>query len=135
MTPEKEHTGNTGDVTVLFGDYLVEKGLVEQSHRDNALAIQEAVNHRLGILATMEEILTVSQVFTILDEQRLTGRPFGQIARMMNLIDEEHLIRLLDKQDELRMRVGEILVGLGYLEYKPMEDALEQFCAECYQCD
>jgi hypothetical protein len=127
-------TGDSENATVRFGDYLVDRRLVAASHLNSALDIQNAVNHKLGILATMDEILTVSQVYTILEEQRRSGRPFGQVARMLDLINQEHLLRLLDKQSELRMRVGEILVGLGYLTVQQMETALEDYCAECYEC-
>jgi hypothetical protein len=125
-----EEKGGDGAATVHFGEYLVEQGLIEPGQRDDALAIQETVNQKLGILATMDEILTVSQVYTILDEQRRTKKPFGQVARSLNLIDEEHLEKLLDHQSELWMRVGEILVGLGYIDFEKMEAELEEFCAQ-----
>ncbi len=125
-----EEKSGDGKATVHFGEYLVEQGLIESDHRDDALAIQDAVNQKLGIMATMDDILTVTQVYTILDEQRSTKLPFGQVARTLNLIDEEHLEKLLDRQNELWMRVGEILVGLGYIEYDRMETELEEFCAE-----
>ncbi len=128
-----ERKSGDGKATLHFGEYLVEQGLIEQGHRDDALAIQGAVNHKLGILATMDEILTVSQVYTVLDEQRRSGQPFGQVARTLDLIDEDHLEKLLDRQNELWMRVGEILVGLGYLEYDRMEAELEEFCAEFHE--
>ncbi|MBW7997773.1 MAG: hypothetical protein FVQ81_14620 [Candidatus Glassbacteria bacterium] len=127
MIVDREKQNATEGATVHFGEFLVGKGMIEPEQRDNALAIQEAVNHKLGIMATMDEILTVSQVYTILDEQRRTGRPFGQAARRLNLIDDKYLIKLLDRQNKLRLRVGEILVGLGYLEHDRMEAALDEF--------
>ena len=131
MASESTVSSGNGSATVHFGEYLVEKGVIGQEQRDDALAIQGAVNHKLGILATMDEILTVTQVFTILDEQRRSGKPFGQVACELNLIDEEHLERLLDKQNKLRLRVGEILVGLGYMECCKMSDALDHFKQDC----
>ncbi len=122
-----EHVGGDGSATVRFGDYLVEQGLIKPDHRDDALAIQETVNQKLGLMATMDEILTVSQVYTILEEQRRSGQPFGEVARRLNLLDGEHLEKLLDRQGKLRLRVGEILVGLGYLDHSQMEAALDQF--------
>ena len=113
-----------------FGEFLVEKGLIGENQRDDALAIQEAVNHRLGFLATIEEIITVEQVFTILEEQKKTDKPFGELAREMKLIGRKKLGELLERQNSLRMKVGEILVGLSYIGKEKMEAALGQFTEE-----
>ncbi|MFH1069133.1 MAG: hypothetical protein V1794_05865 [Candidatus Glassbacteria bacterium] len=121
---------NRLQATKRFGEFLVEKGLIDEDQRDDALAIQEAVNHRLGFMATIEEVITVAQVFTILEEQKKNHRPFGELAREMKLLDREKLARLLDRQNGLRMKVGEILVGLMYLKKEEMETALEHFLKE-----
>jgi len=114
----------------LFGDFLIEKGLITEEKRDDALAVQKAVNLRLGILASMDEIISVAQIYEVLERQRLTGKPFGETARELYLIDEGQLGHLLKRQNSLKMKVGDILVGLLYLKKEAMEAALEHFIRE-----
>ena len=113
-----------------FGEYLVEKGLIEEEQRDEALMIQEAIYQRLGALATVEDFLSVTQLYDILEEQKYTGTMFGETACKMNLLEDEQLEALLNLQDKVKMKVGEILVGLFYLQRDTMEAALAKFLKE-----
>lgn len=113
-----------------FGEFLVKKGLISQEERDDALAIQNAVNFRLGIMANIQEIITIGQIFDVLEYQKGSGEKFGEVARNLNLMDEDQLRKLLQSQEQLRMKVGEILVGLMYLKKEEMEAALEHFIQE-----
>jgi len=121
---------NSSETRKRFGEFLVERGLLSPEAVEDALAIQSAIHHRLGILALIQEIISISQIFEILHKQRLTGKPFGEIARQMNLIDEKRLQQLLQQQEQLRMKLGQILVGLLYLTKEEMEKALAQFLEE-----
>ena len=113
-----------------FGEFLVEKGLISEEERDDALAIQNAINLRLGILANVQEIITVGQIFDVLEHQKGSGKKFGEAARHLSLMNEDQLRKLLQSQEQLRMKVGEILVGLTYLKKEEMETALEHFIRE-----
>jgi hypothetical protein len=124
---KKPEAQKPSGVNKLFGEYLIEKGLISLEQRDDALAIQNSINHRLGILASMEDILSVSQIFDVLSEQKDTGKPFGETARLLNLISDSQLSELLERQRGKRLRVGEILVGLLYLEKEEMEKELKKF--------
>jgi len=130
---EKDKDFSGGDASAKirrFGEFLVEKGLISKEDRDDALAIQNAVNLQLGILANLEEIITIGQIFDILEYQKKSGGKFGEIAKNFKLIDEKQLGRILKNQEDLRMKVGEILVGLTYLKKEELEAALEQFIRE-----
>ncbi len=124
---KKPEAQKPSGITKLFGEYLVGKGLISLEQRDDALAIQNSINHRLGVLASMEDILSVSQIFDVLSEQKDTGKPFGETARLLNLISDSQLSELLERQKGKRLRVGEILVGLLYLEKEEMEKELKKF--------
>lgn len=113
-----------------FGEFLVEKRLISTEERDDALAIQNAINLRLGILANMQEIITIGQIFDVLEYQKESGEKFGEAAKHLHLIDKVQLGKLLQSQEKLRMKVGEILVGLTYLKKEEMETALERFIRE-----
>jgi len=122
--------GETSNKIRRFGEFLVEKGLISEEERDDALAIQKAINLRLGILANMQEIITIGQIFDVLECQKESGEKFGETAKHLNLIDKDQLGKLLQSQKKLKMKVGEILVGLTYLKREDMETALENFIQE-----
>lgn len=113
-----------------FGEFLVEKGLIEESQRDEALEIQEAVYQRLGALAAVEDMISVTQLYDILEQQKYTGTMFGETAKRMKLLDEDQLSELINLQDKVKMKLGEILVGLFYLQRNAMEAALDHFLQE-----
>jgi len=132
MTEEKK--ANEAEPTAVikkrFGEYLIEKGLITGEQLDDALAIQESINHRLGTIATMEDIITVAELYDILDRQNLLGSPFGETAKLLHLINDKQLSDLLRRQQREKMKVGEILVGLIYLQKLEMEAALDEFFRE-----
>lgn len=113
-----------------FGEFLVDKGLIQPEQRDEALTIQEAIYQRLGSLAAVEDMISVTELYDILDEQKYTGAMFGETAKRMKLLDESQLGELLNIQKKVRMKLGEILVGLFYLQRNTMEAALENFWKE-----
>jgi hypothetical protein len=113
-----------------FGEFLVDKGLIQSEQLDEALTIQEAIYQRLGSLAAVEDMISVTELYDILDEQKYTGAMFGETAKKMKLLDENQLGELLNIQEKVRMKLGEILVGLFYLQRNTMEAALEHFWKE-----
>jgi len=122
--------GKVSNIIRHFGGFLIEKGLISEEECDDGLVIQKAINVRLGILANMQEIITVAQIYDILEYQKENKGTFGKAARHLNMIDKKQLRKLLQRQKKLRMKVGEILVGLTYLNKEEMETALEHFLHE-----
>ncbi|MFC1537776.1 hypothetical protein ACFL4P_03015 [Gemmatimonadota bacterium] len=94
------------------------------------MSIQKAINRRLGTMATMEDIITVAELYNILERQNMLCRPFGETAKLLHLINDKQLIELLQRQQREKMKVGEILVGLVYLQKLEMEAALDNFFGE-----
>jgi len=113
-----------------FGDYLIEKGLISIEERDEALSIQGAINFRLGMLANIEEVISIAQIINVLIEQKKSGKPFGVVARQLKLIDKKELDQLLKRQESLRMKIGEVLVALGCLGKDDLNAALKNFGIE-----
>ena len=129
MTEGKKANGEdtTAIIKRRFGEYLIEKGLITEEQLEDALAIQAAINRRLGTIATMEDIITVAELYDILDRQQMLKEPFGETAKLLHLINDKQLTDLLRHQQREKMKVGEILVGLLYLQKLEMEAALDDF--------
>ena len=132
MTEQKQAKGGETAAVIKrrFGEYLIEKGLITEDQLEDALAIQSAINHRLGTMATMEDIITVAELYDILDRQHMLDKPFGETAKLLKLIKDKQLTELLRRQQREKMKVGEILVGLLYLQKLEMETALDDFFRE-----
>ena len=101
--------------------------MITEEQLEDALAIQAAINRRLGTIATMEDIITVAELYDILDRQQMLKEPFGETAKLLHLINDKQLTDLLRHQQREKMKVGEILVGLLYLQKLEMEVALDDF--------
>ncbi len=132
MTERKKAKGEDTTTVIKrrFGEYLIDKGLITEEQLEDALAIQRAINRRLGTMATMEEIITVAELYDILDRQHMLKEPFGETAKLLCLINDKQLTDLLRRQQRDKMKVGEILVGLLYLQKLEMEAALDDFFLE-----
>lgn len=87
----------------------------------DAEAFAEAVWHHyssrppLGKLAMKMGLLSMNQVFTVLNEQAMHGLPFGESAIKCGLMTHEQLATALLLQEELATSVEDILVKKGEL--------------------
>ncbi|MEA1997396.1 MAG: hypothetical protein U9N45_07140, partial [Gemmatimonadota bacterium] len=66
----------------------------------------------------------------VLERQKETGELFGETMKSLNMINDVKLSELLELQIEKQMKIGEILVGLLYLNKEVMENLLVDFLKE-----
>ncbi len=115
---------------IFFGQYLVERGIVEKEHLEAAISLMEQSNRTIGQLAKEAGLISDEDGDFILDEQRSTDRYFGEIAIEKGLLTEEQVTGLLDKQRNNRIRLGESLVRLGHLEMSKLFQVLDEYHKE-----
>lgn len=103
--------------SVLFGEFLITRGLATEEQILRALDSQKKSRPYLGTMAIMEKYLTMKDVYTILNRQvHEPEKKFGQIAIELGLLDEKKLDRILNLQKERTPpHVGELLVEQGVL--------------------
>jgi hypothetical protein len=113
---------------MTFGGFLVRRGVVTRRQLIAALDEQRRQETRIGKLALRERLLTLEELFLILDAQ-IDGdsTPFGRLGVAMGLLRPEDVERLLLLQRQSRPRVGEILVELGALTETELENQLRDF--------
>jgi len=114
----------------FFGQFLIQEQAITVEQLREALDLMNRQNLMLGQLAVEENFLSESQANQINREQRYTDRPFGSIAISQNLLDSTQVKRLLELQQEKRIRIGEALVQLGYLNEDDLGKHLGQFKAK-----
>ncbi len=121
--------------TKLFGQFLLEEGIIDPEQLYEALRYQQENNKVLGELARDEGILSAQQVGEVLDWQLCEDRDFGEAALEMGLLDSDQLGNLLRIQRERRVYLGDALVALGALDEQRMKSELERCTSEGDQPD
>ena len=111
----------------FFGQYLIQEKVITVEQLREALELMNKQNLMLGQLAVEEKYLTESEANQINREQRYTDRPFGSIAISQDLLDDDQVKRLLELQQEKRIRIGEALVQLSYLVEEDLGKHLSRF--------
>lgn len=114
----------------LFGEFLVDKGLVDEETLVIALDQQRQVNSPLGQVALKCGIINKKELFRILTEQRKPesrDKSFGLIALELDILTVEEVDSLVARQSESNLMLGEILVDEGALSRNQLEQSLQEF--------
>ena len=114
----------------LFGQFLLEEGVVNPDQLYAALNYQHQNNKVLGELAREKNLLTEQQVAQILEWQLCEDADFGEAAVSMGMLDQAGLDRLLKLQEEKYIHLGEALVAIGAVGQEEMDRELERFGSE-----
>lgn len=88
------------------------------------------ITRRIGMILVEEGYLDAqqqNQVLKIQQSRQGSGdyKPFGQICVELNYLSHEELQRVLRKHNK-RIRLGELLINLGYLQAEQVQQALAQ---------
>ena len=112
---------------MFFGEYLLERGLVNSDRILDALEIQYKRRIPLGRLAIREGIMSVDQVLKTLVWSREADVRFGVTAINAGYLEEGFLVHLLRIQQVELPRLGDILVDMGAIDRPTMKMALTDF--------
>ncbi len=129
MTVSLCETKSGKDSRIRFGEFLLNKGEVNEYGLEHALHYQRAEHVALGALAVQGEYLSERQLCDVKDCQRERGGLFGEIAVELGLINEDGVNELLEMQEKKHTRIGEVLVMFGAIRRKDMESRLQDFHA------
>jgi hypothetical protein len=119
---------------MLFGKYLVERGVINTDQFYQALKAQLASRPQLGTLAVKRRLLTMGQVFEVLEAQ--SDRPlerFGDLAVEMGFITSDNVALLLREQSDLTKPFAELFIDLGILDRLEVKIFHREFSAAAGQ--
>lgn len=111
----------------FFGQYLIEKGVIDSDQIRDALTLMDEENRSLGLLAEAGGILTAEETAKVNAQQRHCDIPFGELAVEMGLLSEEQVDYLVGFQEQTRLRVGQALVRLGFVPNERLLKLLVEF--------
>ncbi len=113
----------------LFGQYLVDEGVIRAPDVTEALELMRLVNSPVGEIAVGEGLLSTVQVQTILDAQRRVDERFFELAASMGLGGDQ-LESLCADQAVENLRFGDALVEVGAVTSTALEEHLRVYDRE-----
>ncbi len=117
----------------LFGEFLMDKGLVDVETLVIALDQQRQHNSPLGQVALKNGLINKKDLYNILTEQRKPesrDKSFGLIALELDILTIEQVDALVARQSETNLLLGEILVEEGALSKNQLDQCLQEFYAQ-----
>ena len=117
----------------MFGDYLVERGLLSEENLRRALEHQETLSPALGRIGYERGMMTLDQVIEVLEAQREVGLRFGEVAVARGVIDESQLSELLAVQHDSHLPLGQVLATLGLIDPIVLDRELKAYLAQVKQ--
>jgi hypothetical protein len=113
--------------SLLFGQFLLERNLINPLQLTEALEYQRKNNKVLGELAVEYKILDRNAVLQILECQLGQDKDFGKIAVENGFLTGKNLEMLLHLQQEKHVYLGEALIRLGAMRRDELERQLKEF--------
>ncbi|MDQ3264947.1 MAG: response regulator [Myxococcota bacterium] len=119
------------DANPLFGELLVQLGLVTRLQLQEALSLQSLTTQRVGEALVSLGYVTRGQLQTALlkslgltDATAAERPPLGELLVGLKHVSLEQVEECLERQKRDGRRLGEILVERGYCTYKHIYEAL-----------
>jgi hypothetical protein len=114
-------------IPLLFGRFLVKAGWVSEEQVEQALALQKELTPSFGLVAVLENMLTMDELHRILMHQRRLGLFFKEAVTQLGLLDDARLAGLEECRRSYTLRLGEALVVRGDLTDMELREALSAF--------
>ena len=114
-------------IPLLFGRFLVKTGWIPEEQVEQALALQKELTPSLGLVAVLENILTIDDLRRILTHQRRLGLFFQEAVTQLGLLDDVRLAALEERRRSYTLQIGAALVVRGDLAETELQEALSAF--------
>jgi len=117
-------------MNVKFGQFLINNGEITEDQLNTALSLQLEEHYKLGQLACFSGKIDENQVSLILKamtEEVYAGRKFGEVAMALDFISKGDLEEIVNLEDEVNIRIGEILVMAGYVTQDEFDKYYKEF--------
>jgi CheY-specific phosphatase CheX len=114
----------------FFGQFLLERGEIDEQQLRGALDLMEQENQTIGELAVAEGFATVAECRRVHGEQRRKDLPFGELAVQMGVLNNVELDELLELQRQNRLPLAGALVRLDVLPADRVRALHDEFKSE-----
>ncbi len=107
--------------------FLVEWGALDEVHALDVLAQQSKETPPIGRLALEANVLSMKQVFQILNAQADSDMRFGEIAIALGFMNGDELIELLKTQNQRRPGLNKLIAQMGFSEESTLKTLRQEF--------
>lgn len=114
-------------VPKFFGQYLLEKDIIEKDQLVEAIKYQQSKVLKLGEIALSKGYLTDKEIAKIHNEQKRTDMMFGELAIKLELLSGQQLGEIVTIQKNSHIYLGEAIVALGFLPQDKLDRELNAF--------
>ena len=112
---------------LLFGQFLLSRGLVDREALTVALKEQERRRPAMGELAVQNGFLNRSELYFVLEAQQESKTRFGETALKEGYLTREQIESLVREQKGQTPKLGELLVEAGALPPQELSPLLADF--------
>tara|TARA_Y100000294_G_scaffold57631_1_gene54520 strand:- start:237 stop:629 length:393 start_codon:yes stop_codon:yes gene_type:complete len=120
-------TDKSTEITDDFGRFLISRNVVDEEVVRESLKLQRSKATVIGKLAMEEKILTLNQVFDILEKKLVKQKFFCQIAVELGFITKAIAHKLLQLQKKRLPPLGDILIEMKAINQYDLERELAFF--------
>ncbi|MFC1611865.1 chemotaxis protein CheX [Myxococcota bacterium] len=111
----------------FFGEYLIDRWVINREQLLDALAYQMTRNERFGAVAVRKGYLTPVQVDEINRRQRESDQTFGELAVAEGMLNDQQVGEIIRYQRNNNLYLGEALLRLGFITEEVLGRELANF--------
>ncbi len=117
-------------VSVIVGNYLLEKGIISYEQLKDLLAAKNKVRVKLGLIAVAEGLMTQEEADRVNSLQAVMDKRFGDIAVERGYLTEGHVQALLKKQGNAYLAFAQALEDQQLMTIDQLEQYMIDFQVE-----
>jgi predicted transcriptional regulator len=113
-----------------FGEFLINKKKITDEQLKKALSLQKEERCKIEDIANFSGKMTEDQIKTVLkamEEEKYSRKGFSEVALELGLITQNDISDIASLEDELNIRIGRVLVNLGYVYQEECNKYLKEF--------
>lgn len=114
-------------VEYILGNYLVQTGKLTKEQLTCALADQDTIRVKLGLIAVAEGMMTLEQTSEVNHLQSTMNQRFGDIAVSKGYLTEVQVSKLLKKQGNTYLSFIQTLIDSNCLDMEDMDLVVNSF--------
>ena len=111
----------------FFGQFLLERGVLNRDQLLEAISYQENHNLRFGQYAQRKGYLTEADVERLNEEQKTADMLIGELAVKLGMLETYQVEEILTMQKNDHVQIGRVLVMKGFLDDAGLQRELDAF--------
>lgn len=113
--------------TQFFGNFLLNKGIINTEQLMEALEIQSSTHQKLGTLAIHAGYMTANEVEDVYIMQTHYDKLFGELAIKLGYLTQAQVDKLLELQLPDYMKLGQVLVEKEWISNVDLENLVAEY--------